>query len=80
MTKKPYTVIGYYRDNNQPWMEHVNAPDATSGAGLALISLSENSGGEPVVVEVIEGKHMGVLHNESLLMMQDGVMSEIGEP
>ena len=20
--RKPYTIIGFYQDNNQPWMEH----------------------------------------------------------
>lgn len=24
---KPFTVIGYYTDNNQPWADHVHAVD-----------------------------------------------------
>jgi hypothetical protein len=24
---KPFTVIGYYVDNNQPWADHVQAED-----------------------------------------------------
>jgi hypothetical protein len=79
ITTRDYTVIGYYRDNNQPWMAHESAPDPQAAAGKALARLTAQSSGDPAVVEVIVGRHKGVLCNESLVMFQEGVMTEIGE-
>jgi hypothetical protein len=77
--KNTYTVIGFYRDNNQPWMEHVTAPDPKAAAGKALVKLSAASSGDPVAVEVIAGHHNGKLCNETLMALQDGVLGEVGE-
>jgi hypothetical protein len=72
-----FTVIGFYRDNNQPWMEHIIAPDPQCAAGKALVKLSS---GDPVVVEAIAGHHKGTLCNETLMALQKGVLGEVGEP
>ena len=59
MSSKTYTVIGYHPDNNQPWVEHVEAPSPLEAAIRA-------NPDDIVVVEVIEGKHYGVLHSGGL--------------
>jgi hypothetical protein len=94
---KEYTVIGFYRDNNQPWMEHVRG--ATSPRDAAIMALDEVflrvlgrealSGGiissgdpcvsDPCVVEVIKGKVKGILGNEKLVDLTDGLLNELGE-
>lgn len=70
---KTYTYIGYYRDNGQPWMAHLQADKPNSGEALAevvakLLGL-ENAPelSDIVIVEAIEGAHRGVLSNERVV-------------
>lgn len=71
-----YTVIGKYIDNDQSWMQHVEAetPEGATVVGVAkIITLNGwdmrdvhplNYAEEVEVVEVIEGHHTGLLDNE----------------
>jgi hypothetical protein len=66
-----YTVIGIYADNQQPWIQHVQATTPTHAALKGIKDLS-NSDDKPdvnniYVVEVIEGTHQGTLCNDSPL-------------
>lgn len=63
-----YTVIGIYGDNNQPWIEFAdgaNPMDAARNAILAWMK-EQDSDEEPdiLIVDVIKGRHPGVLNNE----------------
>lgn len=68
-----YTVIGFYRDNEQPFIQHVTAKDPKAAAVVAVCSLSleEDYDGDLNVVEVLEGHHMGVLANEQIVEEQE---------
>lgn len=68
----PYTVIGFYRDNDQPFIQHVMAKDPKAAAVVAVCSASleddEVKDWNPLnVVEVLEGHHQGVLANEQII-------------
>jgi hypothetical protein len=71
-----YTVIGFYKDNNQPWMDHTKAdsPQAAARASIQKMFKS-NDGGVPlediIVVEVIEGHVKGCLCNEKIVNADD---------
>jgi hypothetical protein len=56
---KKWTVVGFYEDNMQPYVEHVSAtaPDE------AVSKLTESVR----VVEVFEGSHKGRLGNNEVL-------------
>ena len=72
---KDWTVVGYYRDNNQPWMEFVKAETAQRAA-LAAVSMAPDSvsSTDRAVVEVVEGNHKGCLLNEEVLF-EDGLQA-----
>jgi hypothetical protein len=60
-----YTVVGFYHDNSQPfvdWVEGVFEP--IDAANLAIGRRREH---DPAVVEVLEGHHKGLLKNEEVL-------------
>jgi hypothetical protein len=61
---KKYTVIGYYLDNNQPFMDWVEARDPKSAVRKARKFRSDHALG---IVEVIKGNHKGCLSNETVL-------------
>jgi hypothetical protein len=68
-----YTVVGYFTDNNQPWMEPAQAKDPMHAAVLAVRALlkrnewSEENADNLMVVEVIDHTCKGVLENEETL-------------
>lgn len=71
---KPYTVIGLYCDNQQPWMAHVMAKTPRTAA-IAAIKKLENGpdkcdADNLVVIEVVEGKVRGVLGNDAPLSLE----------
>ena len=72
--QKPYTVVGIYADNQQPWMEHVmaNNPKAAAIKGINQLSKSDDQPDpdDLYVVEVIEGKVKGVLCNDEPLSLE----------
>jgi hypothetical protein len=53
----PFTVVGYYPDNNQPWVAHVMAPNGRQAMHEGLKSLDPNN--DPVAVEAFEGHLIG---------------------
>jgi hypothetical protein len=70
MKSKPYTVIGLYADNQQPWMEHVSAttPKKAALKGIkVMVDKNEAEKDDLFVVDVIEGHHMGTLNNNSVV-------------
>lgn len=62
---KKYTVIGYYADNDQPFVDWVSAKDPSAAAAKALRLKDENYA--PRIVEVLKGHHKGVLGNSKTL-------------
>ena len=72
-----YTVVGYYLDNNQPWIDHVKKAKSPKDAALKaiqqMLEASEHSVEEDdlFVVEVIKGTHQGCLGNETSLNKPD---------
>lgn len=70
--RKPYTVVGFWVDNNQPWVEHVTALNPREAAGLAVWAMKDNPDTEAdddnlEVVEVLEGHVKGVLGDDTTL-------------
>lgn len=72
-----FTVIGFYEDNNQTWTDYVEGQTAIEVTIKALSKRQKY--GNPVVVEVFEGLHKGLLENTTLLALQHGILTEIGE-
>ncbi|MEN6550075.1 MAG: hypothetical protein ABFE07_28870 [Armatimonadia bacterium] len=67
---KRFTVVGYFADEDQPWVEHVitlNSEQAIAVAVRKLCKLNDWNAEEEahniVVVEVFRGHHKGQLHN-----------------
>ena len=58
MPNKFYTVVGYYTDNNQPWVRHVKASSPLEAAIKAV------NGSSKIVVEVFEGRQYGILQSD----------------
>ena len=67
--KMKYTVVGYWRDNNQPWVEWAEAETPKEAAQKA-VSGAESSD-DLVVVDVFEGHHMGKLKNETVMPYEE---------
>jgi len=71
---KPYTVIGLYCDNQQPWMEYAMAKTPRRAAIVAIKKLENGPDkcdtDNLVVIEVIEGKVKGVLGNDEPLSLE----------
>jgi len=67
----PYTVVGYYRDNKQPWTQHVEADSPRHAAIRGVQKIWEGGSNvqenDIVVVDVIEGHHTSVLDNDWVL-------------
>lgn len=73
---KHYTVIGFYSDNNQPWMSFVKAgsPKVAAKKGIKAVYDNGESGAEledMFVVEVVEGKRHGLLGNQKVVSLND---------
>jgi hypothetical protein len=78
----PFSVIGYYEDNGQPFVEHVMAEDWTCGIIKAVELLEKKSGAfmsdarkhfreHVYIVEVIDGHHQGRTEHESICVAID---------
>lgn len=52
--RNPYTVIGIYEENRQPWADVIYARNADHAAAIAQIE--DESGGELIVTGVVEGE------------------------
>jgi hypothetical protein len=66
---KRFTVVGYYDDNQQPFVSWVMAEDPASASTRAFTKLGgEEASYELVVVEVFKGWMQGVLGNEKTLI------------
>ena len=62
---KKWTVIGYYIDNDQPWMVFVEA-ETPVAAAIAAIAKQKTQSDQAAVVEVLEGHQDGHLCNETV--------------
>jgi hypothetical protein len=76
MSKRAYTVIGFYADNQQPWMAFVGATSPKAAAKLGIKTVYDNgeSGAEledMFVVEVVEGQRPGILGNQKVVSLKD---------
>lgn len=60
---KKWTVIGFWHDNNQPFMSWVDAPTAQDAA----YAVKEANGDDAKVVEVVSGIVAGHLNNDEIL-------------
>jgi len=68
-----FTVVGFYRDNNQVWVEHswaFDPQDASYSAVKALYEKAESS--DPAVVDVFKGKQKGLLQTENIMVFAQG--------
>lgn len=59
-----FTVIGFYQDNNQPFMDWV---EATSPQEAATTAQKRRKGSAVGIVEVVCGKVTGCLLNEEVI-------------
>jgi hypothetical protein len=76
MNKRAYTVIGFYADNNQPWMAFVksSSPKAAAKLGIKMVYDNGESGAnleDMFVVEVVEGQRHGELGNQKVVSLKD---------
>jgi hypothetical protein len=72
LSSSKYTVVGYYADNLQPWVQHVSSTDPHQAAATAVKKLETETGPHaqsPYVVEVFEGRLYGCLGNDSCIQM-----------
>ena len=70
---KPYTVLGLYADNQQPWTTHVTAKDPTAAAIKGIREMEESYDADVndlFVVEVVAGKVKGLLENDACLNLE----------
>ena len=54
---KSYTVVGFYPDNDQVFVEHARADNPKTAIQKATASLCS----KPVIVDVFKGFHKGLL-------------------
>ena len=74
--KSWYTVVGFYRDNNQVWAEHARAYCPRDAAYSALKAITEKCGsGEPAIVDVFPGQLKSMLGNENICVLGQGELS-----
>jgi len=83
-----YTVVGYYDDNGQIWVEHVTGHDSTEAVVKAVKKLEKTNGQEDFskgfrenvcIVEVFCGTHRGQTDGESVSAAIDWPGLEITE-
>jgi hypothetical protein len=73
---KKYTVIGFYADNQQPWMSFVEAssPKAAAKKGIKTVYDNGESGAElqdMFVIEVLAGQQYGLLGNQKVSSLRE---------
>jgi hypothetical protein len=84
-----FTVVGYYEDEGQSYVEHVEAED-WSGAVVAAVKSLEKTNETPedaakyfrsnvVIVEVFEGHHKGLTEHPSVCSAIDFPGLGVGE-
>lgn len=73
LTFKKYTVIGFYDDNKQPFIEHRTAPDPGTAAQRVAQAAAQSKWDRSnmIIVEVIAGHHKGILGNDEILAAGD---------
>ena len=71
---KQYTVVGFFQDNDQPWVGHVYAKDITgiveaarADARAANGESGDYSASELVVIDAFEGHIQSCLMNEEVV-------------
>lgn len=66
---KDYTVIGFWADNQQPFVTYVRSPNPR----FAVVQAAHfaEAGEDLIIVEVIEGRHRGQLGNETVVHAGD---------
>lgn len=55
--KQPFTVIGYYQDNLQSYVNHIPAVSSQEAARIATQLDEDDGAGQLVIVSVIAGTH-----------------------
>ena len=85
----PYTVVGYYDDDDQPFVEWTMGHDPVDAAQKAVLDAfdtpDEAKGSDLLIVEVLEGHVRGVLENKATLgafevLSADRLGGRWGEP
>lgn len=66
---RKWTVVGFYTDNNQPWVEWTTAKTPEAAAAVAARARYPN---DVAVLEVFAGHRKGRLNNEEVLY-EDGI-------
>ena len=76
-----FTVVGYFEDNNQPWVDHVAASDVQAAMVAAVQKGVErgNDAGNMVVVEVFYGYRFGQTEHEKTVYGSDLLVAEAVE-
>lgn len=59
LPEKEWTVVGYYDSSRQPWIEHVEAENATQAAVKAIKENSVRSD-DIIVIDAFRGHHSGM--------------------
>ena len=69
-----FTVVGFYRDNNQVWVEHAWAFDPQDASYSAIKAIHDKTDGasDPAVVEVFKGQQRGLLQTENIMVLAQG--------
>lgn len=72
---KPYTVVGFYADNQQPWVTFVEAGHPKAAAKKGVTQLYDNGSygvelEDIFVVEVFEGHLQGKLGNQKVCSLE----------
>lgn len=69
---KPFTVVGYYEDNGQPYVEHVEANDWVEAMRTCILDHPEPpQASELVIVSVFDGAHKDQTEHESCVYACD---------
>jgi len=69
-----YTVVGYFLDNNQVWIEHVLANDWMDAFRQAIKQIklvSKQPADNIMIVEVFNGHHKGQSEHETTCLASD---------
>ena len=74
VVKKWFTVVGFYRDNNQVWVEHARAfsPEAAAYTAVKAVYVKTDGASDPAVVDVFKGKQRGMLGTENIMVLAQG--------
>lgn len=76
MSKKPYTIFGYYSDGEQPFVFHVElaskAPDEDELAAAITEKLEEPFVGMVCIVDAVEGHVKGCFESDTMIFLMVG--------